>query len=112
MDDWLKTLKPGDEVCYEYSPLGNKHYVITTVAKITSAGNIKTADGKLFVKGFYIDSGIGRTGYHLMPATDEIRSKIRRSKLIARLEKISFYSLTNEQLEAICGIAGIEDANV
>jgi hypothetical protein len=106
MDDWLKSLKVGDEVCYTYTAI-SKRIVMTTVAKITPTGKIRTADGKLFDETGFLKEGHGWncTYYHLSPITDEIRYEIRCRDLLNQTRRIKFPELTNEQLEEIVKIA-------
>ena len=114
MDDWLKSLKAGDEVCYTAGGSLSKTYIITKIAKITSAGKIRMDDGRLFNEKGSCRAKYTFEGYYwLQPYTDEIKQAIRHSKLLDRVESFvrcgGLKKLTNEQLEAICGIVGIEE---
>lgn len=103
--EWLKSLKEGDQVAYDNSRLGTKRYVITTVKKITPKGMIRTDDGYLFNSdGYYRSSDFWEAGLHLEPVTEEILDSIKRKKLIQEFETIKFNQLTNDQLEKILKI--------
>jgi hypothetical protein len=106
-DDWLKSLKVGDEVCYNRLIVG-KDYVITPVEKITLTGKIRTENGLLFDNdGFCRDSAFGGHYLLLRPVTEEIREGIRRYEIYKKLKCFNWEKLTTEQLEAIAEIAGV-----
>lgn len=106
MDDWLKTLKVGDEVCYDTAYI-SENYVIATVSGITPTGMVRLDNGLLFNKGGFCRDKMRNFRYHLQPVTDEIREKVRRKELLTLIGKFKFVNLTLAQLEAIAEIAGI-----
>lgn len=89
--DWLKNLKPGDEIVVDQSNNWDRHkYKIEKVEKITPTGRIKLSDGSQ-----YDPSGkrIGSYDRPLKQITPEILDIIERRKLISQLEFDKFKGL-------------------
>lgn len=83
MNEWLKTLKVGDKVIVE----SRYKRTITTVEKITAAGNIK-ANGILFnSNGMERGGGVWNTTY-LKQATPEVIEEITNQAIIAKAIKL------------------------
>jgi hypothetical protein len=47
-DDWLKTLKVGDEVAYGYEANGIPSFYFSEVMKVTSTGQVTLENGRRF----------------------------------------------------------------
>ncbi len=81
MDDitWLKSLKVGDEVCIE-----EDHSVkIAKIERLTPSGGVYIGNMKFNKHGIcHIDKWHSA---YLIPVTPELREKVLRGKLLARL---------------------------
>ena len=96
--EWLASLKAGDEVAYNSSCFGT-HWVVTKIAKITPTGQIKTESGLLFKKGA---SRVNRWVWcWLKPVTDSIRESARKAEIMRHLRTVNFDALPIADLEEI-----------
>lgn len=96
---WLDSLKVGDEVCYYNRWSG---YKITRIEKITPTRQIKTECGLAFKRGYHrVDAW---NGYALQPATDEVRNDIRKRHIVFKLSNANWTYFQLEQLEQIYAI--------
>lgn len=99
--DWLKSLKPGDEVAIDTITGG---YVFREVARLTKTQIVLDNAMK-----FYISSGlsIGGSFYHktsIIPVTAEIKEVMERSTLIYNIRKSTINGLSIESLRKILSI--------
>ena len=99
--DWLKSLKPGDEVAIETITGG---YVLRKVSRLTKTQIVLDNCQK-----FYISSGllVGGSPYRrtsIIPVTAEIKEKAERSALIYRIKKSDIRSLKTSALIEILSI--------
>ena len=101
--EWLKSLKIGDEVCYDAGKYGSSFYVITRVDKITPAGKIRTADEILFnLDG---ENSVDKYfPYVLQPVTDEVREAGERRIIIDIIGRVKFDKLETAKLREIINI--------
>lgn len=94
--DWLKTLKPGDEVAVDSCSHWHRNdYKICKIEKITSSGRIKLSDGD-----YYHPNGRKLGGNYCRPLrqiTPEILEIIERRKLISKLEFDKFKGKLNAE---------------
>jgi len=90
---WVKTLKPGDEVCYQTPGINGGHFVVTLVKNRTPQGGVRTLDGVLF-------NSEGRTSYysshyvHLEPYSEDRKAQVLRKQLANRARS-SLWVLAN-----------------
>ena len=99
--EWLKSLKPGDEVAIETITGG---YVLRTVARLTKTQIVLDNSQK-----FYISSGLIVGGSHyrstrIIPVTAEIKEIMERSTLIYNIRKSHLYDISTESLRKILSI--------
>lgn len=89
LKNWLKNLKPGDEVAEAIGTYGRDgRYVISVVDKVTKAHG-----GTIWVNGaqFRQEDGVQRVGHtydargHIEPLTDLIREGIKRRLMMKRI---------------------------
>jgi len=97
---WLKSLKPGDKVCYNHR-MGGWHIVkvkrITPTGRITLENNIKCDN-----TGYYCVRGVFWGSFFIEPITDEVRESILRQKLLSRLRcEVNWKDYTTKQLKVI-----------
>ena len=89
--EWIKTLKEGDEVCYNIGgSFGSRPTIkVVTVKKITSKkGMVRTSDDRLFnARG---RSDYGTRWVYLDPYDTDMRSKVAREKLVCKAESSMF----------------------
>lgn len=110
-EEWLKSLKPGDEVAnmeHSYYSRNEKHYRFYKVKNITAKGNIRLTNGVLLDSNGYYRSykDYGSMKYEIEPITDEIleheRMREEYSDLIYEVrcltDKINHMDLTIEEL--------------
>ncbi|OMF70492.1 hypothetical protein [Paenibacillus glucanolyticus] len=98
-DEWLKTLKVGDEVTY--STRWHKD-VITIIKKITPTGQIKTEDNKTFKKGYCrLDTW---DGCWLNPVTDEVRERILHRSIYRKVADTDWAKVSVDKLKRIADI--------
>jgi hypothetical protein len=98
--EWLDGLAPGSIVAVE-SGYGTPVYRLERVSKVTQTQIVLPDDCR-----YRKDSGarVGGGGYradYIMPATDEIRAKIRTRYLAAKLSGINWYAVPLPMLETI-----------
>ena len=99
--EWLKSLKPGDEVAIETITGG---YVLRKVARLTKAQIVLDNSQK-----FYISSGllVGGSFYYktsIVPITAEMKEKSERSALIYRIKRSDIRALKTSALIEILSI--------
>jgi hypothetical protein len=110
MDDWLKSLKAGDEVCYKVG-YNFESYITATITKITPSGIIRTSrdlsfnpDGRSIGDGYYA---------RLVLYDDNLKARLHKENLMSMIGRwvnnSGLNGLTVEQLEAICEIVGISE---
>jgi len=100
--DWLKSLKPGDKVCYIRRR--DTVYTIDFVKKVTPSGIVRLESGLSTDKeGCYKSSNMG-CSFKIRQITQKILDEIDRHKAINRLKGFNLYSLSKEQLERIMDI--------
>jgi len=106
-DEWIKELNAGDKV---YVNAGGGLYkdtlILTTVKKITPAGNVKTECGSLFRNGRHrIDSW---NSEYLRPWTqeleDDLKAKVHFNQLAHSINAVDARTLTPEQVQKIYDI--------
>jgi hypothetical protein len=95
-EDWLNSLKVGDEVCYSTRWNG---YIITKIAKITPTGQIKTEDGRTF-KGGWCRVNTWES-YFLREVTEKVRDSILASKLIGHMKSVDWYKVPLDKLKLV-----------
>ena len=100
--EWVKDLKPGDEVAVDKSGVYTRNsYQITKVEKITPTGRIKLYDGSQ-----YYPNGreLGQSySYPLKKITPEILEIIKRRDLMYKIKDVQklIGSLSSERLEIL-----------
>jgi hypothetical protein len=84
MSDDLGTLKPGDEVARYYQGTygGDTQHEFHRVARVMPSGRIVLENGERYKLD---GKQVGRNGYRIKVATDELREEIRRKDLFYRL---------------------------
>ncbi|OZB90082.1 hypothetical protein [Paenibacillus sp. XY044] len=99
--EWLKSLKVGDEVSYSTRWRGD---VITKIKKITPKGWIKTEDGRTFINGYSkLDNW---EGIFLYPVTEELKAKLYYIALFNKVSKTNWNEVELDKIEQIAGILG------
>ncbi len=106
-NEWIKTLKIGDQVCYNNSPSFSKErsYVVTKVKKITPTGRVTLEDDTQFDNTGC--KGSNSSICFLEPITQEIAVYIKRKRMINKVKQMKIDDLTNEQLIQIIDIIKI-----
>ena len=102
--EWLKSLRVGDKVCYKYGLYG-KDFTFTTVKNITKGGRIRLNCDTLLD----LDGKVRRSygfSIKIYPITQEVLDSIKKSKMVNKLYRFDFNSLSLEQLEQIYSIIG------
>lgn len=99
-NEWIKELKVGDKVAIT-SRNGRS---ITTIAKITPTGIIKTEKGSQFNPDGFQRGGDGWGAYSLQQLTDEVKLEFKKNGLVRKCKEVDFSKLTIEQLEQILNI--------
>ncbi len=99
--DWLKSLKPGDEVAIETITGG---YVLRKVSRLTKTQIVLDNSQK-----FYISSGLLVEGsfYHktsIIPVTAEIKESLEKYRLIKIIKKYDLSLLNTSSLMEILSI--------
>lgn len=113
-NEWLQTLKKGDEVAVKSRAGfgGGSHYSIETVKNITKQGSVRLDDDNLYKNGEYTrKSNWSYDTYTLMPIDDEVKEWFKRRNLLYKLDKLNLKALTTEQLESIYNIVHSEQDN-
>lgn len=105
-DEWIKELKAGDKVYKKTSGVGRDILNLTTVIRVTLAGNIKTEDGSLFRNGSHkIDSW---NYEYLREWTQELEDKLKAkahfNQLAHSINAVDARTLTPEQVQKIVNI--------
>lgn len=103
-DDWLKSLKPGDDVAYNNNRYGyNPDYMIVTVVRVTPTGQIVTRDGRGFEKRWKRGSAKISDFHtaHLIPATEEIKKVISIRTMRRSLSIVKWDIVSDEKVEAV-----------
>lgn len=97
--DWLANLQPGEEVAVRRG-YANAYYRLEKVVRVTPAHVVlphdcryRKADGDRVGNRFSSDS--------IVPATEEIRTKIRRSSIVSALSAVKWETLPLEKLETV-----------
>ena len=101
---WLRNLKPGDEVCYEYGDiLASKRKIkYVKVERITPSGWIKTTDGKYFYTSGQMRGGIYYE--YLNPVTRKVKELDARRRAANFLNDFDFHQLDAEDLYQVLSI--------
>jgi len=101
--DWLKSLKPGDKVCYIRRR--DTVYTIDKVKKMTPTGIVRLESGLSTDKeGYHKSSNAWGCSFTIRPITQNVLDEIDRHKAINRLREFNLHSLSKEQLERIVEI--------
>ena len=99
--EWLESLKPGDEVCFNGS---YGRLAIREVERLTKTQIILDNGAK-----FRRDTGwgIGCSQYHqsfIDEVTDSVRLKIKTENLRYKISEVNLKSLSNDKIERILAI--------
>ena len=105
-DEWRNKLKAGDKVYTKTSGVGRDILNLTTVKRVTPAGNIKTEDGSLFRNGSHkIDSW---NHEYLREWTQELEDKLKAkahfNQLAHSINAVDARTLTPDQVQRIFDI--------
>ncbi|KOY65496.1 hypothetical protein [Clostridium sporogenes] len=108
-EDWLKDLKPGDEVAVECGGFGYRDYCIKKIDKISPTGRITIGGAVFNHKGREMGIKDSWTrANELVPVSQEIKDYIRRKKLYAKIKNISWEEVSLVNLEEIAKILKID----
>lgn len=99
---WLKSLKPGDMVYYDYWSGWHGGRTITTVKNITKTGMIRLADDKLVET----DGRVKGERRYLQPYTEAYEHHKKRLKAIYELSCMKYEHFTDEGLALIIQAIG------
>lgn len=100
--DWLKSLKPGDEVAIETITGG---YVLRKVSRLTKTQIVLDNCQKFYISsGLLVGGGSNYRRISIIPVTAEIKETIERSKLIYNIKKSHLYDISIESLRQILSI--------
>jgi hypothetical protein len=94
-EEWLKTLKAGDCVCYRDTYTGYKKILIK---KILSSGKIRLMNDDLTDKFGYVKGQGWGSGYSINPITSEINDFFLKKNL---LNVISHYNMDNKTIDQL-----------
>ncbi len=107
--EWLKELKPGDQVACNKGSYGVKNYVILNITKITPTGIIKTSDGSQWTpSGREKGTPYARISWNLEPLTQEIRDYVEKERAIQYLKNAKLENLSLDTLRHIVGVIMLE----
>ncbi|ACA57451.1 hypothetical protein FDC45_17820 [Clostridium botulinum] len=107
--DWLKDLKPGDEVTVESVGFGYRDYAIKKIDKISPTGRITIGGAVFSHKGK--EMGIKDSWTRakaLVPVSQEIKDYVRRKKLYTKVKNIDWAEVSLVNLEEIARILKID----
>jgi hypothetical protein len=104
--EWVDSLKEGDEVAVDIGSFSFPSVVILTVEKITPSRIIKTSNGYTFNKHGEErgNNDAWSSKKRLMPITDVILEKIERKNLTSIIENVKASDLSLETLRDIVDI--------
>lgn len=102
MNEFLKALKPGDDVGFEDRYRCKK---IAKVIRITPTGRVVTTAGKFAVDGWEIGASSWDKA-HLIEVTDALKEEIEHGQLVDELSHQNWHKkhITTDQLRRICAI--------
>lgn len=99
-NEWLNSLKVGDEVAYNVNRYGGTpHYIFTKIIKITPTGQIVTDTGHRFRKGKNTGAGI-----HIEPITPAIQQQRKDARVLYELQTTSWQSVPPNKRDRIYAI--------
>ena len=99
--DWLKSLKPGDEVAIETITGG---YVARKIDRLTKTQIVLDNAMKFYISNGMIVGGYAFSRTSIMPVTAEIEEKAERYTLIYRIKKSYLSAVSIESLRKILSI--------
>jgi len=108
--EWIKTLKVGDEVAIRsYQRWGGSPYSLTMINKITPTGRLKLDNGLEFNADGSMRGGDTWTiSSDIEPVTDDVLSVIHKYKLVSSVEKgldrFKWQAVEEDDLEIVLGI--------
>ena len=100
-EDWLKSLKPGDEVAIETITCG---YIARKIDRLTKTQIVLDNGMKFYISNGMIVGGYAFSRTSIMPVTAEIKEKAERSTLIYRIKKSDIGALKTSALIEILSI--------
>ena len=105
-DEWRTKLKAGDKVYTKTSGVGRDILNLTTVIRVTPAGNIKTEDGSLFRNGVHKKD---KWNYEFLKEwtqelEDKLKAKAHFNQLAHSINAVDARTLTPEQVQKIYDI--------
>jgi hypothetical protein len=98
--EWLESLKVGDEVAVE---AWNGWHSIEKVTKITKTQIVTNLGRYKRGSGLTVGGSIWHSS-EIVPVTDQIRKRVRKSIIISKLRQLDFTRMTLDQLERIQAI--------
>jgi hypothetical protein len=104
--DFLKHLKPGDEVCVIAAGFAARRS-IQVVGRVTPSGRIVLLDGRVFNKDGYERGGHsprfhGRA--YMVQLTTPVREGVFREQALSKLKSFDWESMDNAALAAVLGL--------
>jgi hypothetical protein len=95
---WLNSLKVGDEVAVDQGKFSRK-YAILTIEKITPTRRFRLSGVSEVFDNTGREMGAGAWGSdHMEPITDAIRESAARYAALEHIKKINFSALSTQQL--------------
>lgn len=80
--DWLRKLKPGDEVAYAYGSYHDQDYIIKKVINVTPTGRVTLEGGSKFNnRGIHRSSDRFGASQKLIPVTNKLRHIINAKRI-------------------------------
>ena len=102
---WTENLKAGDTVGIKSNSLSRVTYYLEKVKTITKGGNVRLENDELYDKqGYPKGNAKGHswgTHRYLVPHDDNLKSILRKNKLVSQLKYTDFSKFNLEILEAI-----------
>ncbi|WP_168898329.1 hypothetical protein [Bacillus sp. ISTL8] len=107
-EEWIKTLKAGDEVAIENSRFAYCKWIIYKIVKVTPTGRLNLENGTIVNN----DGSIrGNDYYKIYKVTDVIRKHIWRCKAEMMVSKIDVKKLSDEEIMTMLDIYKKQKSN-
>ncbi len=106
IEQWIKTLKPGDEVALKVCEGRHIQYRIRIVKNVTKSGRVRLETGVLYDQrgqSTHRERWSNRS-YSIVKITDDILGEMKKLEICISLSKVDFKEFKLEQLERILKI--------
>lgn len=110
-EEWVKTLKVGDEVAMENSRFSYCKWLIYKIVKVTPTGRLNLDNGLVINKDGSIRGDSYSNYSRIYKVTDEIMKHIWRSKAEIMVSKIDARKLSDEEIMTMLDIYKKQKSN-